>query len=360
MWFRMADAPAIVRLWIPSFFCFIVLGTGLNWCLTSSMSFAGVPLQESHPVVSLPIIDSAWAADTKSDKRLAYNSMSSGGRNACFLIDEDPIEDRLGRRAFSAKRALLLPLTTMCVGLFPAVDEIGWAGYEARGDHARSIGNWAEAEKTYAMAVGLLDRTADKDINLDLAALLNKLGASRFKQDDFAGAETVFRRALTIYTSVRGADDLHVADTLDLVASALFEQQEGRALAGPLFFRAWVIRDGMLGPDHPAIAESLHHLAVSLYSDNLSMAVPLFLRSRDIREKVFGHDHPLVVNSLNAMARLYEKHNRPDLAIPLYQAALTIQEKVFGPNASETQQIRSSLNTAHGWKNHPQEGPNGR
>lgn len=360
MWFRMADAPAIVRLWILSFFCFIVLGIGLNWYLMPSMSFAGVPLQESYPVVSPPAIDRAWAADTKSDKRIAYNSMSSGGRNACFLIDEDPIEDPSGRRAFSGKRALLLPLTTMCVGLFPAVDEIGWAGYEARGDHARSIGNWTEAEKTYAMAVGLLDRTADKDINLDLAALLNKLGASRFKQDDFAGAETVFRRALTIYTSVRGADDLHVADTLDLVASALFEQQQGRALAGPLFFRAWVIRDGMLGPDHPAIAESLHHLAVSLYSDNLSMAVPLFLRSRDIREKVFGHDHPLVVNSLNAMARLYEKHNRPDLAIPLYQAALTIQEKVFGPNASETQQIRSSLNTAHGWKNHPQEGPNGR
>jgi tetratricopeptide (TPR) repeat protein len=210
------------------------------------------------------------------------------------------------------------------------------------------------------MAVGLLDRTADKDVNQDLAALLNKLGAARFKQNDFPGAETVFRRALTIYTSARGADDLHVADTLDLVASALFEQQQGRALAGPLFFRAWAIRDGTLGPNHPAIADSLHHLAVSLYSDNLSLAIPLFLRSRDIREKVFGHDHPLVANSLNAMARLYEEHNRPDLAIPLYQAALTIQEKVFGPNASETQQIRSSLNMAHGWKDHPHEGPNGR
>ena len=359
MRFRMVDVPTIVRLGLASFFCFIVLGSGLN-CLMPSMSFAGVPLQESYPAVSPPVMDSVWATDTKSDKRIAYNSMSLGGRDACFLIEGDSIEDRLGRHPFSGKRALLLPLTTMCVGLFPVADEIGWAGYEARGDHARSAGNWAEAEKTYVMAVGLLDRTADKEVNLDLAALLNKLGATRFKQDDFAGAETVFRRALTIYTSVRGAEDLHVADTLDLVASALFEQQQGRALAGPLFFRAWVIRDGMLGPDHPAVADSLHHLAVSLYSDNLPMAIPLFLRSRDIREKVFGHDHPLVVNSLNAMARLYEKHNRPDLAIPLYQAALTIQEKVFGPDASETQQIRSSLNMAHGWKDHPHEDPNGR
>ena len=321
------------------------LSAVLCGCLASSISFADVLLQENHSAVSHPAIDSMWAADTESDKSMAYSSLSPGGKNACF-----PIDDRLELRAVAGKHALLLPLTTMCVGLFPVVDEIGWAGHEARGDHARSVGNWQEAEKAYGMAVGLLDRTADKEVNQDLAALLNKWGATRFKQDDFAGAETIFRRALTIYTLTRGAEDLHVADTLDLVASALFEQQQGRALAGPLFFRAWVIRDGLLRPDHPAIADSLHHLAVSLYSDNLSLAIPLFLRSRDIREKVFGHDHPLVVNSLNAMARLYEKHNRPDLAIPLYQAALTIQEKIFGPNASETLQVRSSLDRTHRWK----------
>src|SRR6478609_5988169 len=119
MWFRMVDAPTIVRLELASFFCFIVLGSGLN-CLMPSMSFAGVPLQESYPAVSPPVMDSVWATDTKSDKRIAYNSMSLGGRDACFLIEGDSIEDRLGRHPFSGKRALLLPLTTMCVGLFPA------------------------------------------------------------------------------------------------------------------------------------------------------------------------------------------------------------------------------------------------
>lgn len=355
----MADTPTIVRLWMTSFFCFTVLGTGLNWGFTPAMSLADVPLQENYPVLFPPTIDSVWAAGTNSDKLIAYSSMSPRGRDACFLIED---RDQLGPRGFDGKRALLLPLTTVCVGLLAAVDEdeIGWPGHEARGDHARSVGNWPEAEKAYTMAVGLLDRTADKEVNQDLAALLNKLGAMRLKQNDFSGAETVFRRALTIYTSARGADDLHVADTLDLVASALFEQQQGRALAGPLFYRAWAIRNGTLGPDHPAIADSLHHLAVSLYSDNLSLAIPLFLRSKEIREKAFGHDHPLVASSLNAMARLYETHKRLDLAIPLYQAALTIQEKVFGPNASEALQIRSSLGMVRGWKDHLQEDPNRR
>ncbi len=345
----MADALTIARLWTTSFFCFMALGAGLNWCFKPSMAFADAPRQENHPVVSPPTIDTVWAADAKNDKLIAYSPMAPGGRDACFSID-DRIEDRLGPLGFDRNRTLLLPLTMVCVGLLPGGDEIGWAGYEARGDHARSVGNWPEAEKTYAMAVGLLDRTSDKEANQDLAALLNKLGAARFKQNNFAGAETVFLRALTIYTLTHGSEDLHVADTLDLVASALFEQQQSHALAGPLFYRAWVIRERTLRPDHPAIADSLHHLAVSLYSDNVSLAMPLFLRSKAIREKVFGHNHPLVADSLDAMARLYETHHRRDLAIPLYQEELNIQERIFGPNASETLPVRSSLEMAHGGK----------
>ena len=340
-------------------FCLTVLGTILNWYPSPAMSFAAVPLQEHRQAVSPSATDGVRGVDTKSDGPVSPSSIPPGGRNACFPID-DRREDRLEPRGLDGSRTLLLPPTTVCIELLAAVDEIGWPGHEAEGDHARSVGDWLEAEKAYAMAVGLLDRTTDKEVNQDLAALLNKLGATRFKQNDFVGAETVFRRALVIYQLTRGADDLHVADTLDLVASALFEQQQGRVLAGPLFYRAWAIRNGTLAPDHPAIAESLHHLAVSLYSDNLSLATMLFLRSKEIREKVFGHDHPLVASSLNAMAHLYETYDRRDLAIPLYQDALTIQEKVFGPNASETRQARFSLDMAHRSKDHLHEDPNGR
>ena len=346
----------IFRLSKTFIFCFIFLGT-LNWCLTPSMSFAAVPLQEHRQAVSPPAIDSVGGADTKSVERSWYKAIPPGGRNACFPI-EDRQEDGLEPRGLDGNRPLLLPLTTLCIELLASADDIGWSGYEAQGDHARSVGKWSEAEKDYAMAVGLLERVPGMENNLDLAALLDKLGATRFKQNDFAGAEAVFRLALTIYTSKLGSEDLRVADTLDLVAGALFEQRQGRALAGPLFFRAWVIRDKTLRPDHPAIADSLHHMAVSLYSDNLTLAISLFDRSREIREKVFGHNHPLVANSLNAMAQLYELHNRRDLAIPLYQDALNIQETAFGPNASETLQARHNLDMAYRGTDTAQEDPN--
>jgi hypothetical protein len=100
-------------------------------------------------------------------------------------------------------------------------------------------------------------------------------------------------------------------------------------------------------PDHRAIADSLHHVAISLYSDNLSLAMPMLLRTKEIREMVFGHDHPLVAVSLSAMARMYEAHNHRDLAIPIYQDVLRIQEKVFGPSASEAIQARDYLDMGY-------------
>jgi hypothetical protein len=137
----------------------------------------------------------------------------------------------------------------------------------------------------------------------------------------------------------------------------LLEEPPNRALAGPLFFRAWAIRERVLGPEHPAVADSLHHVALSLYADNLSMAMQLLLRSMEIRKRVFGQNHPSVADSLSAMALMYEAHQRRDLAIPLYQEALTIREKVFGPNSSETLEARSNLDMAHRWMHHPDQDP---
>ena len=317
--------------------------SGLLCCLASSLSFADVPRRERQSVAPPPIdnlLGVDRGANTAQEVEKIEQTCFTGESQSGALRSDGADNERKGPELSTLFCARL-------VGLVANADELGWSGYEANGDHAKSVGNWPEAGKAYATAVSLLDRTPNKDTNQDLAALLNKLGVTRFKQNDFAGAETVFRQALAIYTVSRGAEDLHVADTLDLVAGSLFQQPQGRALAGPLFYRAWAIREKALGPDHPAIAESLQHVAISLYSDDLPQAIPLLHRSKEIREKVFGRNHPLVANSLNAMAHLYEAHDRRDLAIPLYQEALTIQEKVFGPNASETMQARDDLDLSH-------------
>lgn len=256
---------------------------------------------------------------------------TQSGWRACSSVD-----DQREKQPNCDKSAVLAPLKMACINLIRDDHETGWSGYEAKGDHARSNGNWSDAVIAYAKAVELLGRTTAQEGDLDMASLLNKLGAMHSKQHDIAGAEIDHRRALTIYTTIQGGEDLRVADTLDLLAVALMEVPANLGLIGPLFFRAWAIRETVLGPEHPAVADSLHRLALTLYADNLSMAIPLFLRSIEIRKRVFGSYDLSVADSLSAMALLYEVHQRRDLAIPLYQEALTIRERVFGPNSSET------------------------
>lgn len=342
----------------PNVVCRRMILTGcLSCCLTSSIAFADVSFPTHHRTTFPPSIDFAFGGDEYAKKEyLAHPEGFPGGRTeACFSTSEGPENgERRGRPDW-----LGLPMTA-CVGLSEAADKVGWSGYEARGDHARSLGKWSEAERAYAQAVEVLERGSVQHVDQGFASLLDKLGAMRHRQKDLAGAETAYTRALTIYTSTRGADDLRVADMLDQLATVLFEQQPRRSLAGPLFYRAWAVREKLLGPDHPAVADSLHHLAFGLYADNISRAIPILLRSMEIREKAFGHDHPLVAESFNTMAVLYETHDRLDLAIPLYQQALTIQEKVFGPGASETQQTRYNLETAHRGLDVPQDDPNER
>ena len=141
-----------------------------------------------------------------------------GGERAFLQTDQRNVQH------IGDKSALLAPLKMACVSLIADSRETGWSGYEAKGDHARSTGNWSDARQAYARAVELLGRTTAQEGNLDMASLLNKLGAMLSKQHDIAGAEHVHRRALTIYTTIEGAEDLRVADTLDLLAAALSEE----------------------------------------------------------------------------------------------------------------------------------------
>ena len=336
----MMTTHGIERKWVWVLLSSTALFGPPVWSPPYSIARAAVPLHEHYPVNALTIDD---VRGTDRDRKRSLQQVEQGPMSrftsmSCFSTEPHTQVPEL---------TPLVPPDALCSGLLTVANDIGWPGYEALGDHARSVGHWSEAERAYAAASELLERTAVTDDHQGLAALLNKLGSTRYTQQDFAGAEVAHRHALRIYSATRAADDLRVADTLHVLAMALFQQQSGRDLAGALFFRAWVVREKVLGPKDPAVAESLHFLALSLYRNDLEKAVSVLLESLDIREKAYGHVHPSVADTLTAMAVLYEAHHRQDLAIPLYQEAMTIRERVFGPNAGETRQVRNSLEKAH-------------
>src|SRR6267154_177379 len=105
--------------------------------------------------------------------------------------------------------------------------------------------------------------------------------------------------------------------------AALYQRQERYAEAEPLFKRALAIHEKAAGRQHPAVATLLNNLGqVDKVQCRYAEAEPLIKRSLAIREKVLGPDHPDVARSLNNLADLYERQGRYAEAQPLFERAL--------------------------------------
>jgi tetratricopeptide (TPR) repeat protein len=81
-----------------------------------------------------------------------------------------------------------------------------------------------------------------------------------------------------------------------------------------------MIREKVLAPDHPDVANSLSNLAAN-YSDQgrYSDAEPLLSRSLAIYEKVLGPAHPDLAPVLSNLAFLYDRQGRFADAEPIYK-----------------------------------------
>ncbi|MDW8469031.1 MAG: tetratricopeptide repeat-containing protein [Burkholderiales bacterium] len=100
------------------------------------------------------------------------------------------------------------------------------------------------------------------------------------------------------------------------------------ARALPLLQRSLAIREKALGPEHPAVAQSLNDLA-GLYRamGEYARALPLYERSLAILEKALGAEHPDVATSLNNLAELYGVMGENAKAQPLFERSLAIASR---------------------------------
>jgi Tfp pilus assembly protein PilF len=154
--------------------------------------------------------------------------------------------------------------------------------------------------------------------------------------------EAYCQRALAIREKVLGPEHPDVAQSFNNLA-ALYHAQGRYAEAEPYCQRALAIREKVLGPEHPDVATSLNNLA-ALYraQGRYAEAEPLHQQTLAIREKVLGPEHLHVATSLNNLAELYRAQGRYAEAEPLYQQALSIAEKVLGPEHPDVATAREN------------------
>ncbi|RUP51353.1 Tetratricopeptide repeat-domain-containing protein [Jimgerdemannia flammicorona] len=117
-----------------------------------------------------------------------------------------------------------------------------------------------------------------------------------------------------------------------------------------------------LGTEHPITATSLSLLAFVYHRQATSLnnlaalynsqgkydkAEPLYERALIIREKVLGSEHPDTAQYLNNLAIFYRGQGDYDKARLLCERALSIREKVLGSEHPHTAQSRRNLASCH-------------
>jgi len=148
-----------------------------------------------------------------------------------------------------------------------------------------------------------------------LALLHSSLG-------DYAKAAAIHEAALAHWEKV--PDDAQVARVLHNLAWVLRERGDPAA-ALPLAQRAVDIEEKR----SPVLASSLATYAVglALVQDALGRndaALVSYRRSLELRERVLGPHHPLVAQALVALAQFYTRQGQSSLALPMLDRALYI------------------------------------
>jgi tetratricopeptide (TPR) repeat protein len=104
-----------------------------------------------------------------------------------------------------------------------------------------------------------------------------------------------------------------------------------------LHLQTLAIRQQVLEPNHPDVAESLNTLGVlSRIQGDYEQAEAFHQQALAIREKTLGSNHPTSAISLNNLGVLYRTQGKYEQAEPLLQQTLSIREQSLGPEHPDT------------------------
>lgn len=187
-----------------------------------------------------------------------------------------------------------------------------WESAMAAGQQAVQQGNYAEAERTYLVAVKKAEEFGLEDRRVALS--LSQLAQVYAGQGKHVEAEPLYLQALKIYQAVYGENHADVAATLNNLG-VLHRMYGQYAQAEPLLLRALAIKEKLLGPDHPDVALGAANLAQLWVAEGKpEKAEPYYRRALAIRVKALGPSHPEVAKTLEDLATVMRKLGRQDEA----------------------------------------------
>jgi tetratricopeptide (TPR) repeat protein len=182
----------------------------------------------------------------------------------------------------------------------------------------------------------------------ELLKSLESLSLLYYKQGRYLEAEPLLQKVLILKQQLLGQDHPDVATSLNNLAE-LYKSQGRYSESETLLVQSLEIRKRLLSEDHPAVANSLSNLAgIYKYQGRYDQAELLYLQALEITERQLGTDHPIVAANLNNLAGLYQHQGRYSEAEPLYLRSLEITERQLGLDHPT---VAASLNNLAGLYN---------
>jgi eukaryotic-like serine/threonine-protein kinase len=248
------------------------------------------------------------------------------------LGDHRDAEAALETAYFEAKMAGVVEVAAACATQLVAIvgDEL------ARRDEGMRWSRHAE------LALGELAHGDQRD-DLRRAALLGNVADLHWVAGEYDEAERLYQRVLTIREHVLPPDHPELAQALANLGNVQLAagEYEAAAASGE---RALVAFEHALGPEHPRVAGSLNNLAaVHLELGEHAEAKLLLERALAVHERSLGPGHPFVAVDLSNIASIHRANGELAKARALTERSLAIREAAFGPDHPEVAQSLENL-----------------
>jgi tetratricopeptide (TPR) repeat protein/transcriptional regulator with XRE-family HTH domain len=214
--------------------------------------------------------------------------------------------------------------------------------------NVEALTTWERCQRLLTQALTCVTLIEQEGIvSLAAGRLLHQTSTYLLEMARYAQAERCITLALAIRRQVLGEMHPAVAESLNHLAELFYYRGQYRQ-AEQLHRQALAIRQACLEPDHPDVLISQNNLAgVYWIQGRYHEAEPLYWRTLQQRERIYGPDHLDVAESMQNLAYLYVEQERYEEAEPLFQGCLRICQQQLGHDHAYLTTILNGLGTLH-------------
>ncbi|MCH8823933.1 MAG: tetratricopeptide repeat protein [Planctomycetes bacterium] len=204
---------------------------------------------------------------------------------------------------------------------------------------------FTEAEQSYRLALNIRRRLAIGENEVLIAQSLNSLALCYLDQDRYANAEPLLHECLELMQRL-GLDDVqpfYYARILDKLAMCLAERKEF-VRAERQFLESLALKEAEFGNEHSSVAKTRHALAQLMFDQgDFEQAEGWCHEALELQVTLLREQHPDIADSLHLLGEIHIKLSEFGEAEIQLRKALAIRENESPPVLSRIAETQSAL-----------------